>query len=127
MKIGFIFLKEVSFLFVKSQNPPAPFSFQYLDFFSLVTLTVKGRRVFVKGPKGEITKDYRHMPVELTIKKQNIRKRKGQYLNLKMWFAGKKQACSVSTLKSLIRNMITGVTDVSRTIQFTILNTSLLN
>lgn len=67
----------------------------------------------MKGSKGEITKSFRHMPVELQIKKQNTKKRKGQYLNIKMWFAGKKQACSVSTLKSLIRNMVTGVTDVS--------------
>ena len=30
-----------------------------------------------------------------------------------MWFGGYKQACSVNTLKSLIENMITGVTEVS--------------
>ena len=28
-----------------------------------------------------------------------------------MYFGGKKQQCSVSTLKSLVRNMITGVSD----------------
>jgi ribosomal protein L6P/L9E len=52
------------------------------------------------------------MPVEMQIKKLNTKKRRGTYLNIRMWFAGKKQACSVSTLKSLIRNMITGVTEV---------------
>lgn len=40
------------------------------------------------------------------------------YLNIKMWFAAKKPACAVTTLKSLIRNMITGVTDVSSTLFF---------
>jgi len=80
----------------------------------IVTLTEKARRVTVKGKRGEITKSFRHMPVEMQIKKQNTRKRKGQYLCIRMWFAGKKQACSVSTLKSLIRNMITGVTQVRR-------------
>lgn len=85
----------------------------FLTLFFIVKLTVKARKVTVKGEKGEITKSFRHMPVELTIQKQNVRKRKGQFLNIKMWFAGKKQACSVTTLKSLIRNMITGVTDVS--------------
>ena len=79
----------------------------------LVTLTVKTRRVKVKGPKGEITKDFRHMPVEMQIKKQATKKRKGLYLNIKMWFGGSKQSCSVATLKSLVRNMITGVTEVS--------------
>ena len=79
----------------------------------IVTLTVKTRKVKVKGPKGEITKSFRHMPVEMSIQKQQTRKRKGNYLNIKMWFGGTKQSCSVSTLKSLIRNMITGVTEVS--------------
>jgi large subunit ribosomal protein L9e len=77
-----------------------------------VTVTIKARRVTVKGKKGEITKNFRHMPIELQIKKQNVKKRQGKYVHLTMWFPGKKQACSVSTLKSLIRNMITGVTDV---------------
>jgi ribosomal protein L6P/L9E len=53
-------------------------------------MTVKGRRVTVRGPKGEITKNYRHMPIELSIKKQNVKKRKGSFLNIRMWFAGKK-------------------------------------
>jgi len=78
----------------------------------LVKLTVKTRKVTVKGPKGEITKDFRHMPVEMQVKKQETRKRKGQFLNIKMWFGNLKQSCSVSTLKSIIRNMITGVTQV---------------
>jgi ribosomal protein L6P/L9E len=38
--------------------------------FGLVTVTIKARKVKVKGPKGEITKSFRHMPVELQIKKQ---------------------------------------------------------
>lgn len=74
---------------------------------------MKTRRVKVKGPKGEITKDFRHMPVEMQIKKQATKNRKGLYLNIKMWFGGSKQSCSVATLKSLVRNMITGVTEVS--------------
>ena len=78
----------------------------------VVTVTVKTRRVKVKGPKGEITKDFTHMPVEMQIKKQASRTRKGLYLNIKMWFGGAKQSCSVATLKSLIRNMVTGVTQV---------------
>ena len=79
----------------------------------IVTVTVKNRKVTVKGAKGSITKDFRHMAVEMQIKKQATKKRKGTYVNIKMWFGGYKQSCSVSTLKSLIRNMITGVTLVS--------------
>jgi large subunit ribosomal protein L9e len=75
---------------------------------------VKTRVVKVKGPKGEITKNFTHMPVEMQVKKQAVKKRKGLYLNIKMWFGGSKQSCSVGTLKSLIRNMIIGVTQVSQ-------------
>jgi ribosomal protein L6P/L9E len=82
----------------------------------VVTVEIKTRRVKVKGPRGEITKSFRHMPCELSIVKQQTRTRKGQYVNVKMWFGGSKQSCSVSTLKSLIRNMITGVTKVSKSI-----------
>ena len=80
----------------------------------IVTVTVKTRKVIVKGAKGEITKSFKHMPVELRILKQQTKKRKGLYVNIKMWFGGSKQSCSVSTLKSLIRNMISGVVNVSR-------------
>jgi len=54
------------------------------------------------------------MPVEISTQKQQTKKRKGTYLNIKMWFGGSKQSCSVSTLKSLIRNMISGVISVRR-------------
>jgi large subunit ribosomal protein L9e len=68
--------------------------------------------VKVKGPKGEITKSFKHMPVEMKIVKQHGKKRKGLYLNIKMWFGGSKQSCSVATLRSLIKNMISGVISV---------------
>lgn len=80
----------------------------------IVTVTIKARIVTVKGPKGEIVKNFRHMPLEMQIKKQAIKKRKGKFLHIRMWFGSKKQACSVSTLKTLIKNMITGVTEVRR-------------
>ena len=108
MKNGFTSPKEVR----PSLSISSPLLFSFLTSF-LVTLRVKARKVYVKGGKGEITKSFRHMPVEMRILKQNAKKRQGMYLNIKMWNAGKKQACSVSTLKSLVRNMITGVTDVS--------------
>ena len=33
----------------------------------IVTVTVKTRQVKVSGPKGEITKNFKHMPVEMKI------------------------------------------------------------
>jgi ribosomal protein L6P/L9E len=70
--------------------------------------------VKVKGPRGEITKSFKHMPVEMKLMKQQTKNRKGLYLNIKMWFGGSKQSCSVATLKSLIRNMINGTINVRR-------------
>ena len=99
MRNGFTFPKEVS----KVDDVDG----------CVVKVEIKTRRVKVTGPKGEIVKSFRHMPCELSIVKQSTRTRKGQFVNVKMWFGGSKQSCSVSTLKSLIRNMITGVTKVS--------------
>ena len=35
----------------------------------IVTIKIKARRLTVKGPRGEITKNFKHLPVELKIKK----------------------------------------------------------
>ena len=48
------------------QIPDNGMSFR-IDNSNLVTLTVKTRTIKVKGPRGEITKNFRHMPVELTV------------------------------------------------------------
>merc|ERR1719240_1213511 len=41
-------------------------------------------------------------------------KMKGLYVRIQMWNGGYKQACSVTTFKSLISNCFIGVTEVSR-------------
>ena len=38
-----------------------------------VAVTVKTRQVQVKGPRGVITKSFKHMPVEMTIQKQQTK------------------------------------------------------
>merc|ERR1712127_956938 len=70
-----------------------------------VTVTLKARKVTVKGKRGEVTKNFSHLAVELQKLKQNDNKRKGLYVRIRMWFGGYKQACAVNTLKSLIENM----------------------
>merc|ERR1719453_178623 len=42
-------------------------------------------------------------------------KMKGLYVRIQMWNGKYKQACSVTTVKSLIANCIIGVTEVSKT------------
>ena len=82
--------------------------------FTLVTVSVKARQVSVKGPRGEVKKNFSHLAVEMQKVKLDTKKRKGNFIRIRMWFGGYKQACSVNTLKSLINNMITGVTEVSQ-------------
>merc|ERR1711898_67700 len=38
-------------------------------------------------------------------------KAKGMHVRIRMWFGGYKQACATNTLKSLILNMLIGVTE----------------
>ena len=58
-------------------------------------------------------KDFSHVACELKYLKQSEKKRSGNFIRISSWFGGYKQACAVNTLKSLITNMITGVTEVS--------------
>merc|ERR1712156_949085 len=76
-----------------------------------VTVTLKARKVTVKGKRGEVTKNFSHVACELKKMKQDTKKAKGNFIRIRMWFGGYKQACAVNTLKSLIENMITGVTE----------------
>ena len=48
----------------------------------------------------------------------NTKKNQGKHVRIRMWFGGYKQACATNTIKSLIFNMLTGVTEVSPTLFF---------
>lgn len=77
-------------------------------------MTVKARKVTIKGPRGEISKDFSHKSIDIRVMKMATAKMKGLYVRIQMWNGGYKQACAVTTFKSLISNCITGVTEVSR-------------
>src|ERR1700724_419228 len=70
-----------------------------------VTVSIKSRLVTVKGPRGELTKSLRHINME--IKKVNERK-----IKLIVWHGGRKHVACLRTVRSLIMNMIQGVTKV---------------
>lgn len=78
---------------------------------------IKSRVVSVKGPKGEIKKDFSHIACELQTMKQATKTRKGTYIRIRMWFGTYKNSTSVNTLASLIKNMMTGCSEVSFTTQ----------
>lgn len=70
-----------------------------------VTIDVKSRLVTVKGPRGELTKSLRHIDME-------IRKISDRKVKLIVWHGGRKHVACLRTVRSLISNMISGVTKV---------------
>jgi len=78
-----------------------------------VKVSVKARKVTVTGPRGSTTKDFSHIASDIRVMKFVTAKKKGLWARIRMWNGAYKQACAVTTLKSLISNMIIGVTEVS--------------
>jgi large subunit ribosomal protein L6 len=67
-----------------------------------VEMTLEGRKITVKGPKGTLVRDFAFAPVSIELEGKNMR----------VWaeWPRKKEASLVGTLHSHIENMITGVT-----------------
>lgn len=72
-----------------------------------VEVTVKSRLITVKGPRGTLTKNLRHADVDIRLVKGKVNR-----VTLAVWQGGRKHVAVLRTLKSLIVNMITGVTKV---------------
>lgn len=71
-----------------------------------VSIEVKGRAVRVKGPRGVLTKDFRHIAVDMFLTEVEGVKT----LNVDAHFAKRKQLASIRTVISHVQNLITGVT-----------------
>mmetsp|Transcript_27849 Transcript_27849/g.24478 ORF Transcript_27849/g.24478 Transcript_27849/m.24478 type:complete len:194 (+) Transcript_27849:47-628(+) len=72
-----------------------------------VEVSFKNRELTVKGPRGTLKKNFKHMSFDIV---KGLNRKKKEVLKLQMWFAGRKQKTSCITVASHIRNMITGVT-----------------
>jgi len=68
-----------------------------------VTVDVKARVVVVKGPRGTLTKNFKHMQVDLYKPDANT-------VQVEKWFSQSKEQSAIKTCLSHIQNMITGVT-----------------
>ncbi|CAI8035920.1 60S ribosomal protein L9 [Geodia barretti] len=67
-----------------------------------VTISCKCRTVTVKGPRGTLTKSFKHIDLELTqLGKKRIR--------VDIWFAARKQMACLRTICSHIENLFKGV------------------
>ena len=80
-----------------------------LDIPEGVTIEIKSRLITVKGPRGTLTKNVRHIDMDIRIQKGKTDK-----VCLAVWQGGRKHVACLRTIKSLIVNMITGVTKVCR-------------
>jgi large subunit ribosomal protein L6 len=67
-----------------------------------VEVSLEGRKITIKGPKGTLTRDFSHEPVSIELNGKLV----------KTWaeWPRKKESALVGTINSHIRNMITGVT-----------------
>lgn len=68
-----------------------------------VDVEIASRVVKVKGPRGELTRDFKHINMDL-------RKDGDKNIRVDVWFANRKQLSCVRTVCSHIDNMIVGVT-----------------
>lgn len=73
-----------------------------------VTVEIKSRLISVTGPRGTLKKDVRHINMDIQLEKGKTNK-----VLLAVWQGGRKHNACLRTVKSLISNMITGVTKVN--------------
>jgi large subunit ribosomal protein L9e len=81
-----------------------------LDIPSNVEITVKSRLITVTGPRGTLTKNVRHVDMDIRV----LKEKKTTKVTLAVWQGGRKHIACLRTIRSLINNMVTGVTKVRR-------------
>ncbi|GMH63240.1 hypothetical protein TrLO_g6110 [Triparma laevis f. longispina] len=69
-------------------------------------VTIAARVVTVKGPRGVLTRDFKHQNMDL----RKLEGEEGNKVRIDLWFASRKQLACVRTIMSHIDNMFTGVT-----------------
>ncbi|KAH9938215.1 60S ribosomal protein L9 [Fomitopsis serialis] len=76
-----------------------------LDIPEGVEVSIKARQITVTGPRGTLTKNVRHIDMDIRLFKSKTNK-----VTLAVWQGGRKHVACLRTIKSLIVNLITGVT-----------------
>jgi len=76
-----------------------------LDIPEGVEIDVKARLITVTGPRGTLTKNVRHVDMDIRVLKGKTTK-----VSLAVWQGGRKHVACLRTIRSLINNMVTGVT-----------------
>ncbi len=71
-----------------------------------VEVSVKSRVVTVKGPRGTLTKSFKHLALDISMPNPKT-------IRVEKWFGKRKELASVRTVCSHITNLMNGVTKVS--------------
>jgi len=77
---------------------------QYVDVPEGVKITAKCRKVVVKGPRTILRRDFRHLPISISIVDG------GKRVKVSLTFGKRKQVAAIRTVCTHIRNLIVGVT-----------------
>ncbi|KAK2908794.1 hypothetical protein Q8A67_004631 [Cirrhinus molitorella] len=78
---------------------------QTVDIPSNVEVSLKGRTVVVKGPRGVLRREFNHINLELSLLGKKRKK-----LRVDKWWGNRKELATVRTICSHVQNMIKGVT-----------------
>ncbi|EIW70900.1 50S small subunit ribosomal protein L9e [Tremella mesenterica] len=71
-----------------------------------VTFTIKARTITVEGPRGKLTKKVSHIAMDIQL----VKSPKGSKIIFTIWHGSRKHVACLRTIKSLVENMIIGVT-----------------
>mmetsp|Transcript_105118 Transcript_105118/g.226738 ORF Transcript_105118/g.226738 Transcript_105118/m.226738 type:complete len:192 (-) Transcript_105118:85-660(-) len=75
-----------------------------IDIPAGVEVSVKARKVVVKGPLGTLERTFRHMAIDFVMSEDK------KTLKVDMWFGNREAIAAIRTVASHVNNMITGVT-----------------
>ena len=71
-----------------------------------VTVEIKSRIITVTGPRGTLKKNVRHTNMDINL----VKSKTANTVTLAVWQGGRKHVACLRTIKSLIQNLIKGVT-----------------
>ena len=83
-------------------------STEELDIPEGVEVTVKSRIITVKGRESTLVKNVRHIDMDIRV----VKTKGSSKVTLAVWQGGRKHVACLRTIRSLISNMIKGVTKV---------------
>jgi len=69
-----------------------------------VTINIKCRKIVVKGPRGTLSNDLSHLPIDISVSSD------GKNVKVERWFTSGKAAASIRTACTHVNNMFIGVT-----------------